>query len=103
MSGVFVKRSLLTLSLILAAGRDVNNIRTNVLVLLDLDDVIIFIDQAVVDLHEFRGEANNFVISGVGEFLRRFHITLTALTPRNLIEAHRLIRDFACRVVNLLG
>jgi len=53
-------------------GRDVNNIRMNVLVLLDLDDIIIFINQAVVTLHEFRGETNNFVILGVGEFLADF-------------------------------
>jgi hypothetical protein len=93
---------LLTLSLILTAGRDVNNVRANVLIPIDLNDVIIFINQVVVDLHEFHGKANN-VESGAGEFLCQFHVTLTARTPHNLIEARQLIRDFACHVVNLLG
>ena len=63
------EKSLLTLGFILAAGRDVNNICANVLFLLDLNNIIIFIDEAVVDLRELCGKANNFIKSDRREFL----------------------------------
>jgi hypothetical protein len=87
---------------VLAAGRDVNNVRANVLFILDFNNVIVIVNEAGVDLRELSGKVNNFVKSGLREFLCRCHLTLAAITPCNLIETHQLMRDLARQLVDLL-